>query len=151
MGFNKRYLDKEKIMETIKSKGSIQKLTNVDALICDYWSGRFMEHYDFKNYQKLRDKLCNDTKFSSNHQTTYDHENFPKILNIKNLSNILENLVSNNDSWIEVILTFQLLGNDDVPKSASGLFDQLKKICIDKIINHYTTESRDKIISNILS
>lgn len=150
MGFNKRYLDKETIMDTIKSNGSIIKLTNVDALITDYWSGKFLDNYNFKNYQKLRDKLNDDVKFSSSHQTTYEHDNFSKINNIKNLSNILENLIK-DPSWTEVIITFQLLGSEDVPVSAKGRFNDLKDICIDKIINYYTTESRDKIINNILS
>ena len=150
MGFNKRYLDKDKIMDTINSNGSISRLVNADSLICDSWSTRFMDNYDFKKYQKLRDKLNNDVMFSSNLSNTVEHENFNKINNIKNLSNILENLI-NNPSWVEVIITFQLLGDsDEVDGNSIGRFDKLRSKCINKIVNYYTTESRDKTINNIL-
>jgi hypothetical protein len=149
MGFNKRYLDKDKIMDTINSNGSISRLVNADMLICDSWSTKFMDNYDFKKYQKLRDKLNNDVQFSSKLNNTYEHENFDEINKISNLSNVLENLI-NNPSWLEVIITLQILGNEEIDEYSRGKFDKLKNICINKIINYYTTESRDKIINNIL-
>ena len=149
MSFNKRYLDKDRIMDTINSNGSISKLVNADSLICDYWSSRFIDNYDFKKYQKLRDKLNIDVQFSSKLNSTYEHENFDKINKISNLSNVLENLIS-NPSWLEVIITLQLLGNEEIDEDSRGKFDKLKNICINKIVAYYTTESRDKIINNIL-
>lgn len=149
MGFNKRYLDKEIIMCTIKNNDSISKLINVDCLITDSWSERFLNCYNSK-YQGLRDKLAIDTRFSSNNKSIYDHKNFSKINNIKNLSNILENLVR-DPNWVEVIFTLNLLGDDDIDDKVRGKFDKLKDICVKKIINYYTIESRDKVITNILS
>ena len=39
MGFNKRYLNKEKVMDTKES--DLPRLFNVDALIMDIWSRKF--------------------------------------------------------------------------------------------------------------
>tara|TARA_R110000803_G_scaffold45238_8_gene95369 strand:- start:701 stop:892 length:192 start_codon:yes stop_codon:yes gene_type:complete len=44
MGFNKRYLNKEKVMDTKES--DLPRLFNVDALIMDIWSRKFLELYN---------------------------------------------------------------------------------------------------------
>jgi len=147
MGFNKRYIDKDKILNAIKLN-NISKLTdNVDAVIMDSWASRFYENYEFNNTYKIdRDKLNDDVRFFSDHSKTYSHENFNKL---KKLSNILENLIM-DESWVDILLTLNMLGTEGVDEKNIGRYPLLRKLCIGKIINHYTIESRNKIIDNIL-
>lgn len=134
MGFNKRYISKESVIIQLSNGNSLSKLLKADALIMDDWSSKFFKEY--RNdvvYRSDRQRLIEDTRFSSNHATTYKHENFTKL---KNLSNILENLYL-EPSWVDILLTFEILGADDVPKSASGRYEKLRTVCIDKIEKHF--------------
>ena len=151
MGFNKKYINKDKIMEAIKLN-SLSKLTDdSDALIMDSWASKFFDNYDFNSsYKNYRDKLDDDTKYSSVHHVIYNHENFGKL---KKLSNILENLIR-EESWIDVLLAFDLMVDlgiiYEVTDDMKGKYRKLRELCINKIVNHYTTESSDKIIETIL-
>ena len=57
MGFNKRIIDRERIIETPVDK--IEMIFNADALLMDKWSGRFLQlylkGYDKENIVKLLD------------------------------------------------------------------------------------------------
>lgn len=148
MGFGKRYVSKDKVINTLVEGGSLSKLIKADALIImDNWTYKFFE--DYNNDQQYiidRDLLIDDTIYSSFHESTYTHKNFQ---NLKNLPNILENLYL-SDQWVDVLLTFEILGSEDINDSARGKFTILKDICINKIKNYYTIESRDKSISEII-
>lgn len=134
MGFNKRYISKETVIYELSNGRSPESLLKADALIMDDWSSNFFK--DYKNdsiYRSDRNKLSDDTKFSSNHATTYKHDNFNKL---KKLPNILENLYL-DPQWVDILLTFDILGGDGVPKSAHGKYEKLRTICIDKIEKHF--------------
>jgi hypothetical protein len=134
MSFNKRYISKESVMTQLKSGSSLSKLLNADALIMDNWSSKFFK--DYKNdvkYRSDRQQLLDDTRFLSFHSATLEHRNFDKL---KNLSNVLENLYL-NPSWVDILLTLDILGGSDVPDSASGKYEKLRTICIDKIEKHF--------------
>lgn len=151
MGFNKRYITKEKIINAIK-ENSVDKLFKADQLIMDSWSERFHDNYDFgENYKNNRKKLNDNTRFSSFHDAIYNHENFPKL---KKLSNILENLIR-EESWIDVLLAFDIMVDlgiiYEITEDMRGKYSQLRELCINKITNYYTTESRDKAIENALN
>ena len=75
------------------------------------------------------------------------HENFTKL---RKLSNILENLIK-DPSWTEVLLASSFNISGPIPESHRGKFDLHVKFHIDSIIKFYTSESRDKIIDNILN
>jgi len=111
----------------------------------DNWSSRFFDNYSF-DYQKMRDELNNDVMFQSSYNATYEHKNFNSL---KKLSNILENLIK-DPSWTEILLTTNILGSEGITEEMSGKFPLLKDYCINKIIKHYTLESREKSINNIL-
>ncbi len=148
MGFGKRYISRDTIINTLVNGGSLSKLRKADALIVmDPWSYNFFE--DYNNDQKYitdRDLLLDDTKYSSFHESIHTHKNFQ---NLKNLPNILENLYI-SPSWVDILLTFEILGSDGVDESSRGKFENLKNICIDKIKNYYMVESRNKSISEII-
>jgi hypothetical protein len=134
MSFNKRYISKESVMTQLKSGSSLSKLLNADALIMDNWSSKFFK--DYKNdakYRADRQQLLDDTRFLSFHSATLEHRNFDKL---KNLSNILENLYL-SPSWVDILLTLDILGGSDVPDSAIGKYEKLRTICIDKIEKHF--------------
>jgi len=145
MSFNKRYITKDSILSCIKNGESLSRLTKADALIMDNWSTRFFDNYSF-DYQKMRDELNTDVMFQSNYNATYEHKNFNSL---KRLSNILENLIK-DPSWTEILLTTNILGSEGITEEMHGKFPLLKDYCINKIIKHYTLESREKSINNIL-
>lgn len=135
MGFNKRYISKESVMLELSNGSSPSRLLKADALIMDDWSSKFFKEYKNNDSYRLdRQRLIEDTRFSSNHDTTYKHQNFGKL---KNLSNILENLYLESN-WVDILLTFEILGGEGVPKSDVGRYEKLRTICIDKIEKHFS-------------
>ena len=146
MGFNKRYITKDIILDAMRN-GNVPKFTQADDLVLDNWSSMFFRDYvSHDSYQEDRKKIEDDTMFSSNHNSKIEHENYKKL---KSLPNILENLIG-DPSWTDILLTFEILGKDGITELMIGKFDKLKELATNKIINHYTTESRDKTISNII-
>lgn len=147
MGFNKRYITKDMILSCIKEGGDVNRLLRADALIMDNWSSRFFENYDTSTkYREMRTELESQVRFSSNLNDTLNHKYFTKL---RKLSNILENLIK-DPSWTEVLLASSFNLVKEIPEECRGKFDKHKQFYIDAIINLYTTESRDKIIDNIL-
>jgi hypothetical protein len=145
MGFNKRYITKDKILNAIK-EDTVHKLFMADALIMDSWSSVFQDNYDFgASYRMDRVKLENDTKYSSFHDSMINHEIFPKVIK---LSNSLEGLLS-TDSWLDILVVLELLGSEGTD-DIRGNFKALKKHCIDKIMNHFTMLSRNKSIDKVV-
>lgn len=134
MSFNKRYISKESIMSIIKDGNNPYKLTTADSLVMDDWSSKFFDNWEtnFKRYQNDRDKLYEDTKFSSNLQTGREHQNFDKL---RHLSNILFNL-HNEAQWVDIQLTLEILGGE-VPENICGKFEDLRKFCIGKIMKSF--------------
>lgn len=145
MGFNKRYITKETILNAIKNGDSISKLVKADALITDNWASKFLDNYNFSsNYQTLRVDIIKDTQYSSMHKSILDHENFNSL---KFLGNAFEGL-HNADSWLDILLTKSII-EFDVPKDDYGKFEKLRISCINAIDNYFTLESRDEKIESI--
>lgn len=148
MSFNKRYISKESVMTQLKSGGSLSKLLNADALIMDTWSTKFFKNYINSNtYNSIRKKLIDDTRFSSNHNSTTEHENYLKL---KSLPNILENLYL-EPNWLEILITFDVLGSEGISDDKKGKFSELKEIAKFKIESYYTSESRSERLKDILN
>lgn len=135
MSFNKRYIHKGMILDNINNISYIKNLVNADSLVLDSWSKKFFDNFNFKNdYQRLRDELNNDTKFSSNNSCIPEHKNFNYL---KSTSNILINL-KKDPLWIDVILAFHVLEITNIEEEKKGLFKDLVEVCIERINSIYT-------------
>lgn len=146
MGFDKKYITKDRVISSIRSN-SLKSLFKGDALLMDNWSRKFYDHYDFTGeFQKMRDELTKEIGFSSFIRDTLDHKNFSKLITVRNLSNILENLIK-YPNWIEILLTFEILGDDGFEKFA-GKFP--KESCISKISDYFTVESREDSLNRLV-
>ena len=142
MGFHKRYIKKEMILENVDNIPYVTRLVKADALIIDSWSDKFYKNFNFKweKYQELREILNEDVKFWSMHSKTLEHENYPKL---KNLSNVLLNLKT-DPSWVDILLTTDILKeldmefveNQNPPKEINGKFTKLVPYFI-KVIEEY--------------
>lgn len=132
MGFNKRFIKKEIILNNIDNPSYIEGLVKGDALIMDTWSKNFFDNFDlkWKIYNSLREKLNNDFIYSSN---KLEHDDYPKL---KKLSNVLINLKT-NPSWVDIILAGELLKqkNDEIPNI--GKFKSLVNYYIKLIESQY--------------
>lgn len=145
MGFNKRYITKDLILLYIEEDKNLNGLLKADSLIMDNWSYSFFNNYDSSSdYKKIRDELNSEVVFSSNLTDITNHYNFNKL---RKLSNILENLIKHS-SWTDVLLADTF--NFEKPNYL-GNFEMTRQFYIDAIINLYTNQSRDKIISEILN
>ena len=131
MGFNKKYITKESIINTLITGNSISNLVkNTDALILDNWSSNFFNLYkNDPSYNLNRKKLRDDTQFSSSFNSRKEHENYEKL---KIIPNILVNLYI-DPCWVDILLTIDILGGSDIPKSSIGKFEKLRTFCINKI------------------
>ena len=67
---------------------------------------------------------------------------------------LFRSLIIPTCSWIDVLLAFDMMVDlciiHEVTPDMRGRFPLLRELCISRITSHYTTESRDKTIENIL-
>lgn len=128
MGFNKRNIDKDKLMKNLDFS-KINMLARSDALILDKWCTKFYDNYDFKyqDYQEKREKILQKTMFDSFHS----FDEFDTYGDLKSLSNIFVNLTT-NPNWLDIWLTMEII-KIDVPKESHGKFDDLLKLCLGSI------------------
>lgn len=136
MGFNKRYVKKDNILNSLNNE-YISSFQKADSLIMDSWCSNFFDNYnwDYKNYEYIRKETIDRYKFSSN---LSDIENDTNLSKLESLSNILINL-ENDSSWIDVILTIRLL-DIKVGELDKGRFDKLVQICKESIKNKFENE-----------
>jgi hypothetical protein len=136
MGFNKRYVRKEMILDDPSNVSYIANLVNADGLIIDNWSDKFFKNFNFKwkTYNKMRIKILEENKFSSNLDINKKHIDYNKLLN---LSNVLLNLKT-NPSWLDIQLTDDILSKE-VPEDISGKFDSLVDFSIKSIEEHFSS------------
>ena len=136
MGFNKRYVKKDNILNSLNNE-YMSSYGKADALISDMWSSNFFKNYkwDYNKYEAIRNTILENTKFSSN---LSDIENDSSFNKLKHLSNVLINL-ENNPTWIEVLLTSKIL-NIEVKEEDKGQFDKLVQICKESIKNKFENE-----------
>lgn len=134
MGFSKRYVKRDMIMNSVDNLSYISNLVNADALILDNWSNKFFKNFNFKwkDYNKIREGIINDTKFDSHHNGVVNHVNYKKLFS---LSNILLNLKT-NPSWVDIQLSDDIL-TPLVPEEYSGNFNKLVDFYIDEIEDYY--------------
>jgi hypothetical protein len=134
MGFNKRFVKKEMIVNNINNLNYISNLVNVDALVIDDWSDKFYKNFDFnyKTYNDLRKNIISDTEIYSDNKRILEHNDFIKI---KKLSNVYVNLKTNPD-WVDIQLANSIL-EEIIPDDISGKFDLLVNFFIKKIDNKY--------------
>jgi hypothetical protein len=126
MGFNKRYIKKELILNNLDNLDYISNLVNADALIIDDWSDKFYKNFNFnfKNYNKMR----NEIKDNNNYREMVSTDGFNKL---KSLSNIYINLKT-NPNWLDIHLVNSII-EESIPDDISGKFDILVHYYIDKI------------------
>ena len=134
MGFNKRFVKKEMIVNNINNLNYISNLVNTDALVIDDWSDKFYKNFDFnyKNYNDLRKNIISDTEIYSDNKRILEHNSFIKL---KNLSNIYINLKT-NPNWVDIQLANSIL-EESISDEISGKFDLLVNFFIEKIDNKY--------------
>jgi hypothetical protein len=134
MGFNKRYIKKELILNNLNNLDYISNLVNADALMIDDWSDKFYKNFNFnfKEYNKIRNKIINDNIISSNHREMLSTDGFSKL---KSLSNIYVNLKT-NPNWLDIHLANSIL-EESIPDDISGKFDLLVDYFINKINLRY--------------
>jgi hypothetical protein len=133
MGFNKRFVKKEMIVNNINNLNYISNLVNADALVIDDWSHKFYKNFDFnyKNYNDLRKNIISDTEIYSDNKRILEHNSFIKL---KNLSNIYINLKT-NPNWVDIQLANSIL-EEIIPDDISGKFDLLVDFFIERINNY---------------
>jgi hypothetical protein len=134
MGFNKRFVKKEMIINNINNLNYISNLVNADALLIDDWSDNFYKNFDFnyKTYNDLRKNIISNTEIYSDNKRILEHNDFIKI---KKLSNVYLNLKTNPD-WVDIQLVNSIL-EEIIPDDISGKFDLLVNFFIKKIDNKY--------------
>jgi hypothetical protein len=127
MGFNKRYVDRESILNNISR---IDSFLDTDSIICmDLWSSQFisgLNKLERSDMEKLREKY----QF---HSGSYDDDSI--FRSMKSVSENLRFLMISPD-WADIQLSIRLLGIQ-VDKSEYGNFDDLLEKCIGKAIEYF--------------
>jgi len=139
MGFHKRYIHKDNILNILNSDDDVASITrditidrlfNADALIMDKWVNSFYEGLNPEE-RKIREYFYEKYLFYSLHEFLKDEE-YPKL---KSLSEALISL-HRNPSWVDIIFTVEKL-KLTIKLDESGRFDSLIKKCINAIIDHF--------------
>lgn len=107
MGFNKRYIKKDIIINNVDNVNYISNLVNADALIVDSWSDKFFKNFNFKwkTYNEIRKEIIDDTKLDSHHNGIINHQKYKDLFS---LSNTFLNLKT-NPHWIDIHLSHDIL------------------------------------------
>jgi len=124
MGFHKRTIHKENILENIDN---LDVLFHADALIMDDWSSKFKNDMSKKD-RKLIDDIYEKNQFLSYHTDDY-----------KQLSSLSECLISlmTEPRWAPLLYTLERL-EVDIKEEERGRFHKLKAKAIDAIIKYYS-------------
>ena len=65
MSFNKSYVDKDRVLNRLRSNNDITKLVNADAVVMDVWCNNFFKNYSFVDGNMLSNYLENLIKSPS--------------------------------------------------------------------------------------
>ena len=144
MGFNKRYLNKERVLSNLSN---IDKLLKADSLIMDMWSSYFIEDLNLKQ-RELREVLLEDTKFDS----SINYQNHKNFYLLSSISEAIINL-STNPSWVDIHIVWVKTGFK-IEESEKGKFDLLTQKAIESAVTYYDNlviDGRDKTINQVLS
>jgi hypothetical protein len=136
MGFNKRYVKKDNILNSLNNE-YISSFQKADALIMDNWCSNFFDNYNwnYKDYEYIRKEIIDKYKLSSN---LSDIENDINLYKLENISNILINLETNS-TWVDVILSIRIL-DIKLEEEDKGQFERLVQICKKSIKNKFENE-----------
>ena len=126
MGFHKRYIRKENILDSISK---LDTLLNAEILIMDNWSNRFTNDLN-REERQLREKIKEDQKFLSG--CPDKHPDYDKL---NSLSEALVGLMT-NPTWLDIHFTKTKLGLQ-FPFEDGGLFETQRDKCIKAIIDYY--------------
>ena len=127
MGFNKRYVDRESILNNISR---IDSFLDSDSIICmDLWSSQFisgLNKWERADMEQLREKY-------RYHSGSYEDDS--TFRSMKSVSENLRFLMISPD-WVDIHLSIRLLGIQ-VDKSDEGKFDIILEKCIGKAIEYF--------------
>ncbi len=134
MGFNKRFINKEKILSNIDN---ILNLLKSDAIITtDKWSSLFLDDLS-KNQRKLRIELIEDTKYNSG----IEYQNHKNFYLLNSLSEALINL-NTNPTWMDIHIV-SIATKFNIEESKRGNFKEIINIAKDSIISYYNDISKN--------
>ena len=135
MGFNKRYITKQAILNCT-SQDSVLKLLRADALICDAWATKFLKEFNHQvdDYQTARQILSEKTGIYSGGE----FKTYPEYQMLKSLGNVYFNLKTSREQleWIDISLALDLT-NAPVPQEIAGYVEKLQDYCIKVIEKHF--------------
>lgn len=126
MGFHKRYIKKQNILDNISK---LDILLNSDILIMDDWSNRFTKDINLSE-RKIREKIKEEQKYLSG--CPDKHPDYPQL---NSLSEALIGLMT-NPTWLDIHFTKTKLGLQFSFEDL-GLFETQKNKCIESIIEYY--------------
>ena len=127
MGFNKRFLSKETILNNLSN---IDSLLKTDGLVLDMWSHNFIKALDPKK-RPLRQELLEDIQFDS----SGDYQNHKNFYLLSSISEAIINL-STNPSWVDIHIVWVKTGFK-IEESEKGKFDLLTKKALNSAISYY--------------
>jgi len=127
MGFNKRFLSKETILNNLSN---IDSLLKTDGLVLDMWSHYFVKDLDAKQ-TPLRQELIEDIQFDS----SGDYQNHKNFYLLSSISEAIINL-STNPSWVDIHIVWVKTGFK-IEESEKGKFDLLTKKALNSAISYY--------------
>lgn len=126
MGFHKRYIKKQNILDNISK---LDILLNSDILIMDDWSNRFTKDINLSE-RKIREKIKEEQKYLSGCPDKH-----PDYTQLNSLSEALIGLMT-NPTWLDIHFTKTKLGLQFSFEDL-GLFETQKNKCIESIIEYY--------------
>lgn len=127
MGFNKRFLSKETILNNLSN---IDSLLKTDGLVLDMWSHYFVKDLDAKQ-RPLRQELIEDIQFDS----SGDYQNHKNFYLLSSISEAIINL-STNPSWVDIHIVW-VKTDFKIEESEKGKFDLLTKKALNSAISYY--------------
>lgn len=125
MSFTKRILKKEKIISNLDN---ILSLINVDCLILDDWSGKFIEDLNSTD-RKIRKEIIDSFKGGCPN----NHPNW------RELTSISESLISisRNPNWVDIHFIQEKVGRIQLDESEMGSLEKISKKAIQACIKYF--------------
>lgn len=140
MGFNKRYVTKESLLEAIKRGREHYEnyITKPDALILDKWSSYFLEDLSKEHLVKRKD-IIERSSYSSS---------YPDATLLTSLSECLIDLYDKEASWIDIGYVISKL-HLNIPENMKGKFQKLRTLAINEVIKYYDSKVRESNLNNL--
>lgn len=141
MGFNQKYITKEKIINCLEYKEinsllrevKITKLFESESLILDSWASNFFNSLNPEE-RNIRKYLYAKYILRSNSDFAVDEE-YKKLIS---LSECLISLYSEKEMWLDIFVATDRL-DVNIEKKYTGDYHAMRKQCIDYIIKYFDT------------